>query len=139
MDGPGFESYMNQRVLNQIYQQITNPDREGGAFDGSQALTVENYPEIDDYSIPYVESTGISTDWQDEPYSLASTNSVNLSYMGGYLKKNLSINLGLFDQDGLIVNSTNKERNKFFSVTIRKSLIIRNQTASSLVWTYRIG
>lgn len=108
MDGPGFESYMNQRVLNQIYQQITNPDRDGGAFDGSQALTVENYPEIDDYSIPYVESTGISTDWQDETYRLASTNSVNLSYMGGDFKKNLSINLGLFDQEGVIVNSTNK-------------------------------
>ena len=108
LDGPGFESYMNQRVLNQIYQQITNPDRNGGAFDGSQALTIENYPEIDDYSIPYVESTGINTDWQDETYRLASTNSVNLSYMGGNFKKNLSINLGLFDQEGVIVNSTNK-------------------------------
>lgn len=108
LDGPGFESYMNQRVLNQIYQQITNPDRNGGAFDGSQALTIENYPEIDDYSIPYVESTGINTDWQDETYRLASTNSVNLSYMGGDYKKNLSINLGLFDQEGVIVNSTNK-------------------------------
>ena len=108
LDGPGFESYMNQRVLNQIYQQITNPDRNGGAFDGSQALTVENYPEIDDYSIPYVESTGINTDWQDETYRLASTNSVNLSYMGGDYKKNLSINLGLFDQEGVILNSTNK-------------------------------
>ena len=108
MDGPGFESYMNQRVLNQIYQQITNPERDGGAFDGSQALTIENYPEIDDYSIPYVESTGINTDWQDETYRLASTNSVNLSYMGGNFKKNLSINLGLFDQEGVIVNSTNK-------------------------------
>ena len=108
LDGPGFESYMNQRVLNQIYQQITNPDRNGGAFDGSQALTIENYPEIDDYSIPYVESTGINTDWQDETYRLASTNSVNLSYMGGDYKKNLSINLGLFDQEGVILNSTNK-------------------------------
>ena len=108
LDGPGFESYMNQRVLNQIYQQITNPDRDGGAFDGSQALTIENYPEIDDYSIPYVESTGINTDWQDETYRLASTNSVNLSYMGGDYKKNLSINLGLFDQEGVILNSTNK-------------------------------
>ena len=108
LDGPGFESYMNQRVLNQIYQQITNPDRDGGAFDGSQALTVDNYPEIDDYSVPYVESTGINTDWQDETYRLASTNSVNLSYMGGDFKKNLSVNLGLFDQEGVIVNTTNK-------------------------------
>jgi TonB-linked SusC/RagA family outer membrane protein len=108
LDGPGFESYMNQRVLNQIYQQITNPDRDGGAFDGSQALNVDNYPEIDDYSVPYVESTGINTDWQDETYRLALTNSVNLSYMGGDFKKNLSVNLGLFDQEGVIVNTTNK-------------------------------
>ena len=48
LDGPGFESYMQQRSLNQIYQQITDPSRAGGAFDGSQALTVANYPEIDD-------------------------------------------------------------------------------------------
>ena len=108
LDGAGFESYMNQRALNQIYQQITNPDRVGGAFDGSQALTLENYPEIDDYSVPYDESTGINTDWQEETYRLAMTNSVNLSYMGGDFKKNLSVNLGLFDQEGVIINSTNK-------------------------------
>ena len=108
LDGSGFESYMNQRALNQIYQQITNPDRVGGAFDGSQALTLENYPEIDDYSVPYDESTTINTDWQEETYRLAMTNSVNLSYMGGDFKKNLSVNLGLFDQEGVIINSTNK-------------------------------
>ena len=108
LDGSGFESYMNQRALNQIYQQITNPDRIGGAFDGSQALTLENYPEIDDYSVPYDESTGINTDWQEETYRLAMTNSVNLSYIGGDFKKNLSVNLGLFDQEGVIINSTNK-------------------------------
>ena len=33
---------------------------------------------------------------------------VNLSYRGGDFKKNLSLNLGLFDQEGVIVNSTNK-------------------------------
>ena len=108
LDGPGFEAYMNQRALNQVYQQITNPDRDGGAFDGSQQLTVENYPELEDYPIPFNESTGISTDWQDETYQLANTNSVNLSYRGGNFKKNLSLNLGLFDQEGVIVNSTNK-------------------------------
>jgi TonB-linked SusC/RagA family outer membrane protein len=108
LDGPGFEAYMNQRTLNQVYQQITNPDRDGGAFDGSQELTVENYPELEDYSIPFNESTGISTDWQDETYQLANTNSVNLSYRGGDFKKNLSLNVGLFDQEGVIVNSTNK-------------------------------
>ena len=108
LDGPGFEAYMNQRALNQVYQQITNPDRDGGAFDGSQELSVENYPELEDYSIPFNESTGISTDWQDETYQLANTNSINLSYRGGDFKKNLSLNLGLFDQEGVIVNSTNK-------------------------------
>ena len=108
LDGPGFEAYMNQRTLNQVYQQITNPDRDGGAFDGSQELSVENYPELEDYSIPFNESTGISTDWQDETYQLANTNSINLSYRGGDFKKNLSLNLGLFDQEGVIVNSTNK-------------------------------
>ena len=108
LDGPGFEAYMNQRALNQVYQQITNPDRDGGAFDGSQELTVENYPELEDYSIPFNESTGVSTDWQDETYQLANTNSVNLSYRGGDFKKNLSLNIGLFDQEGVIVNSTNK-------------------------------
>ena len=108
LDGPGFEAYMNQRALNQVYQQITNPDRDGGAFDGSQELTVENYPELEDYSIPFNESTGISTDWQDETYQLANTKSVNLSYRGGDFKKNISLNLGLFDQEGVIVNSTNK-------------------------------
>ena len=108
LDGPGFESYMNQRSLNQIYQEITNPDRSGGTFDGSQALTVDNYPEIEDYSVPYPESTGISTDWQDETYQLAQTNSYNLSYRGGDFKKNYALSLGIFDQEGVIVNTTNK-------------------------------
>ena len=108
LDGPGFESYMNQRSLNQIYQEITNPDRSGGIFDGSQALTVDNFPEIEDYSVPYPESTGISTDWQDETYQLAQTNSYNLSYRGGDFKKNYALSLGIFDQEGVIVNTTNK-------------------------------
>ena len=108
LDGPGFESYMNQRSLNQIYQEITNPDRSGGTFDGSQALTVDNYPEIEEYSVPYPESTGISTDWQDETYQLAQTNSYNLSYRGGDFKKNYALSLGMFDQEGVIVNTTNK-------------------------------
>ena len=108
LDGPGFESYMQQRSLNQIYQQITDPSRAGGAFDGSQALTVANYPEIEDYSIPYAQTTGVSTDWQDATYQLAQTNSYNLSYRGGDFKKNYSLSLGVFDQEGVIVNTTNK-------------------------------
>ena len=108
LDGPGFETYMNQRSLNQIYQEITNPNRSGGAFDGSQALTVDNYSEIEDYSVPYPESTGISTDWQDETYQLAQTNSYNISYRGGDFKKNYALSLGIFDQEGVIVNNTSK-------------------------------
>ena len=110
LDGPGFENYMNQRALNQIYQQITNPDRPGGPFDGTQALTIENYPEIEDEdnSIPFTETTGVDTDWQDETYQLARTNSYNLSYRGGDFNKNYALSLGLFDQEGVIVNSTNK-------------------------------
>lgn len=108
LDGPGFESYMNQRSLNQIYQEITNPDRSGGAFDGSQTLNLDNYPEIEDYAVPYPESTGVSTDWQDETYQLAHTNSYNLSYRGGDFKKNYALSLGIFDQEGVILNTTNK-------------------------------
>ncbi len=123
LDGPGFERYMNQRSLNQIYQTITNPnyfspgpdgninttsDNFLNPFDGSQALTAVDYPEIDEYSIPYPESTGISTDWQDETYQLAQTNSYNLSYRGGDFKKNYTLSLGIFDQEGVIVNNTSK-------------------------------
>ena len=123
LDGPGFETYMNQRSLNQIYQTITNPnyfspgpdgninttsDNFLNPFDGSQALTAVDYPEIDEYSVPYPESTGISTDWQDETYQLAQTNSYNLSYRGGDFKKNYALSLGIFDQEGVIVNNTSK-------------------------------
>ena len=68
LDGPGFERYMNQRQINQLYQSITNPARAGGAFDGSQALTEENYPEITDLELPYPVSSGINTNWQEETY-----------------------------------------------------------------------
>ena len=30
---------MNQRVLNQIFKEITDPNRLGGPFDGSQGCT----------------------------------------------------------------------------------------------------
>ena len=138
LDGPGFEAYMNQRTLNQVYQQITNPDRDGGAFDGSQELTVENYPELEDYSIPFNESTGISTDWQDETYQLANTNSVNLSYRGGDFKKNLSLNIGLFDQEGVIVNSTNKRL--FLNTRIKRKVFNDKIDVFSITnLSYKIG
>lgn len=108
LDGPGFERYMNQRNINQLYQDITNPNRSGGPFDGSQELTDVNYPEILDFQIPYPESTGININWQDETYRLSHSNSYNLSYRGGDFKRNLSVSIGILDQEGVIINSNNK-------------------------------
>ena len=110
LDGQGFENYMNQRYLNQLYQDITNPNREGGnSFDGSQAITEENYPnELFDFNFPYPESTGINTNWQNATYRLAKTNSLNFNYRGGNFSKNISVSLGILDQEGVIINSYNK-------------------------------
>tara|TARA_B100001094_G_scaffold263761_1_gene265502 strand:- start:37 stop:1089 length:1053 start_codon:yes stop_codon:yes gene_type:complete len=81
LDGPGFESYMNQRVLNQIFQEITDPNRNGDVFDGSQQINTTNFPEIIEYgSIPYPQSQGINTNWQDETYRLSLSNKYNINY-----------------------------------------------------------
>ncbi|MDC3132609.1 SusC/RagA family TonB-linked outer membrane protein [Flavobacteriaceae bacterium] len=108
LDGPTFERYMNQRNINQLYQNITDPNRTGGPFDGTQAITLENYPELEDFNIPYTETLGVNTNWQDETYRLAHTNFYNLAYRGGNFKRNLSISLGVLDQEGVIVNSNNR-------------------------------
>ena len=108
LDGPGFERYMNQRQINQLYQSITNPARAGGAFDGIQALTEENYPEITDLELPYPVSSGINTNWQEETYRPAFSNMYNVSYRGGNFERNLAISLGVLDQEGVIINSNNK-------------------------------
>lgn len=109
LDGNMFENFMNQRYLNQLFQDITNPNREGGnPFDGSQEISEENYPnELFDFSFPYPESTGINTDWQSVTYRLAKTNSLNFNYRGGDFSRNISISLGLLDQEGVIINSFN--------------------------------
>ena len=116
LDGAGFENYMNQRYLNQLYQEITNPYRVGGAFDGTQDLSLENYPELSDFRNPYPDATpltnnqttDINSNWQDITYRLAQNNALNLSYRGGNFQKNLSISLGLIDQEGVIINSNNR-------------------------------
>ena len=116
LDGAGFENYMNQRYLNQLYQDITNPYRVGGAFDGTQDLSLENYPELSDFRNPYPDATpltnnqttDINSNWQDITYRLAQNNALNLSYRGGNFQKNLSISLGLIDQEGVIINSNNR-------------------------------
>jgi TonB-linked SusC/RagA family outer membrane protein len=111
MDGPTFEDYMNRRSINQLYLNISNPNYSngpGGPFDGSQALTAANYPELDTFTIPYLTSTGINTDWQDEVFRQAVSKSYNVSYRGGNAKNNLSVSLGLLDTEGAIINTGNK-------------------------------
>lgn len=116
LDGAGFENYMNQRYLNQLYQDVTNPYRVGGAFDETQELSLENYPELSNFRNPYPDAipftnnqtTNINSNWQDITYRLAQNNSLNLSYRGGNFQKNLSISLGLIDQEGVIINSNNR-------------------------------
>jgi TonB-linked SusC/RagA family outer membrane protein len=120
LDGPGFEAYMNQRTLNQIYQQITNPDlprpngnppRPVGVWNPQQNQVIDslNYPDIANLIRDFpITPSGISTDWQDETYRTAITNSYNLSYRGGDFKKNYALSLGVFDQEGVITNTTNK-------------------------------
>jgi len=111
LDGLGFESYMNQRVLNQIFKEISDPNRIGGPFDGSQIINAENFPEITDYELPYLQSTGVSTNWQDETYRIALSNRYNLNYRGGNFKRNISMGLGINNQEGVIINSNNKTIN----------------------------
>ena len=116
LDGAGFENYMNQRYLNQLYHDITNPYRVGGTYDGTQELSLENYQELSDFRNPYPDAipftdnqtTNINSNWQDITYRLAQNNALNLSYRGGDFQKNLSISLGLIDQEGVIINSNNR-------------------------------
>jgi len=111
LDGPGFENFMNQRVLNQIYQDITDPNRAGGPFDGTQVINTDNYPEITEYNLPYPVSSGINTNWQNETYRLALSNNYNLNYRGGDFKRNITMGLGIKNQEGVIINSNNKTLN----------------------------
>ncbi|MEM7371877.1 MAG: SusC/RagA family TonB-linked outer membrane protein [Bacteroidota bacterium] len=105
LDGPGFEQYMNQRFLNQLYQDITDPNRSGMVYDGTQSLVPDNFPELADFQLPYAESTGVDTRWQDQTYRRAYTKHYTLSYRTGSKDRNLSMSLGLLDNQGVIINS----------------------------------
>ena len=104
-DGPEFEGFMNQRVVNQLYIDITNPNRSGLVFDGTQPITADNFDEVAEFQLPYPESTGINTNWQDEVFRKANSKNYNIAYRGGSKSSNLSISLGLLDTKGVIINS----------------------------------
>lgn len=108
MNGPQYESYMNQRAINQFYINITSPLRAGGPFDGTQDLNTTNYPELANFSLPFATSTGINNDWQDLTYRQAISNNYNLTYRSGDERKNLLISMGLQETQGVILNTGNK-------------------------------
>jgi TonB-linked SusC/RagA family outer membrane protein len=109
MNGSQFEDYMNQRVTNQFYINVTNPNRVGGPFDGTQALNPTNYPELVNFSLPFPESTGINNDWQDLTYRQAISNNYNLSYRSGDTRRNILMSLGIQETKGVILNTGNKK------------------------------
>ena len=87
---------MNQRVLNQVWQDITNPNLYSSPLDGTQEINLENFPVIgtgpDATSpiqrvLPYLTSTGVNTNWQDETYRIALSNRYNLNYRVRFQKK----------------------------------------------------
>ncbi|WP_439182763.1 SusC/RagA family TonB-linked outer membrane protein [Carboxylicivirga taeanensis] len=121
LNGPQFEGYMNQRAINQLYVDITNPGRDGMVFDGTQALTPENFEELNGYTLPYPTTTGINTNWQDEVYRKAYSKSFNVAYRGGDPNGNLSISLGLSDNQGVIID-TDYKRATFNMNGMRKAL-----------------
>ena len=139
LDGSGFESYMNQRVLNQIFQEITDPNRNGPAFDGTQLINTDNFPEIVEYNnIPYPQTTGVNTNWQDETYRLSLSNKYNLNYRGGDFKRNISIGLGVNNQEGVIINSDNKTIN-FNMNAKRKAFNDKIDIYSKTYFTHKTG
>lgn len=105
LDGPQFEEYMNQRVLNELYINLTDPNRTGIVFDGSQELNEANFPELATFELPFPTTTGISSDWQDLTYRTAYTRDLNFSYRGGSPDGNISLSLGYLDNEGVILNS----------------------------------
>ena len=142
LDGPGFERYMNQRILNQIWKDITNPNpiqaRPEGIYDGSQEINSLNYPELMEYNLPFLQSSGINTNWQDETYDISLSDKYNLNYRGGDFKRNLTIGVGLHDQKGVIINSTNKVINYNMNAK-RKAFNEKIDVYSKTYFTHKKG
>ena len=138
MDGPQFEEYLNQRVLNQFYLRITNPTRLGGPFNGTQELTEANYPELATLAFPYATSSGINNNWQDLTYRTALSQAYNLSYRGGDKDKNFLMSLGVQDVEGVIINTGNR-RITFNTNTRKKSFNRKIELFSNTNLAYNGG
>lgn len=116
LDGASFEQYLNQRAINGLYKTITNPNVYEVPFDGTQDLTADNFSQIGEFTLPYPETTGINTDWQEKIYEPAVSKSYNVAYRGGTKRSNASISLGFLDNQGIITNS------EFSRMTLNMSL-----------------
>jgi len=147
LDGIGFEKYMNQRVLNEVWREITNPYNYEFPFDGSQQINLENFPPlgtgIDAISPvqlipPFLSSSGINTNWQNETYRIALSNRYNLNYRGGDFKRNVAIGLGINNQEGVIINSNNKTINLNINAK-RKSFNEKIDIYSKTYFTHKKG
>jgi TonB-linked SusC/RagA family outer membrane protein len=155
LDGPTWESYMNQRALNDLYINITDPD-ELNPFDGTQLLAgsqrldpsiYNDHPlQVQDFkqeSTFFTNSRGVNTNWQDLTYQDAISNSVNVSYRGGNAQSSVFSSLGIQNNEGVIINSNNKRitsntniRKKAFNkkvdVFLRTILAYNSGNASSV-------
>ena len=109
LDGPTFETYMNQRAINKLFIDISDPSLYGAnAFDGSQALDPTVYSELSSFSVPYPTSTGVDNNWQKLTYQNAISSDVNISYRGGNAQNSVFTSLGIQNQEGVILNTDNK-------------------------------
>ncbi|MEO0555651.1 MAG: SusC/RagA family TonB-linked outer membrane protein [Bacteroidota bacterium] len=138
LTGPEYEEFMNQRVLNQLYSNITNPNRVSPEiiFDGTQELNATNFAELEGFSVPYPESTGVSTNWQDETYRAAYSNALNMAYRGGSQFGNVSLSLGYLSNEGVIVDSdfNRVTMNINATINVKKKLKIYTKTNLARSW-----
>ncbi|WP_258103415.1 SusC/RagA family TonB-linked outer membrane protein [Marinoscillum sp. MHG1-6] len=105
LTGPQFEEYLNQAALNQLYVRITDPNRAGVVFDGTQEINETNFSELSTFSLPFPETTGINNNWQDATYRVAYSNALNVAYRGGSKDGDASISFGYLNNQGVILNS----------------------------------
>ncbi len=91
---------------------------------------------------------GADTDWQDELFRTALTNSHNISYGGGNDKSNYRFSLAYFDQEGVVLNSDLKRISARFNgsrkfiddrLTISTQLTVANNRDGNVPITDNAG